>query len=216
VNTKRVARIREDRTARRDVTHVTDAQVMRSVLATVDREPDVAPIGSCIRHGREDMTIDMLVRVLRAHSFTIGVLLLIGVGATALIAAARELSDASSCAAECETPAVAVPVESADAQAVGGRLFQGLGCIDCHRPDGKGAGPVLAGLFGRAVSEAGCGIQVMDDAYVREAILNPSATVAAGFPPIMPSFAGRLTEEDLQALIAYLKSLSAFPPVGKK
>ena len=44
--------------------------------------------------------------------------------------------------------------------------------------------------------------------YLREAIEDPSATVAVGFPPVMPTFAGQLTEEELQALIVYLKSLS--------
>jgi len=41
----------------------------------------------------------------------------------------------------------------------------------------------------------------VDESYLREAILNPSATVAVGFAPIMPTFVGLLTEEDLQALI---------------
>jgi cytochrome c oxidase subunit II len=45
-----------------------------------------------------------------------------------------------------------------------------------------------------------------------EAILNPSATMAAGFPPIMPTFAGQLSEEELEALIGYLKSSSALVP----
>ena len=49
----------------------------------------------------------------------------------------------------------------------------------------------------------------MDESYLREGIENPSATVAVGFPPLMPSFAGQLTEKELQALIEYLKSLSA-------
>ena len=48
----------------------------------------------------------------------------------------------------------------------------------------------------------------MDESYLRKAILNPSATVAVGFLPIMPTFVGQLTEEELQALIVYLKSLS--------
>jgi len=45
---------------------------------------------------------------------------------------------------------------------------------------------------------------------VRDAILNPSATVAAGFPAAMSTFAGLLVEGEVQALIAYVKSLS--PP----
>ena len=52
-----------------------------------------------------------------------------------------------------------------------------------------------------------------DESYLGEAILNPSATVAVRFPPIMPTFAGQLTEEELQTLIVYLKSLHALVPV---
>jgi cytochrome c oxidase subunit II len=44
---------------------------------------------------------------------------------------------------------------------------------------------------------------------LREAIVNPSATVAEGFQPVMPTFAGQLSEEQLQALVAYVKALSA-------
>ena len=48
----------------------------------------------------------------------------------------------------------------------------------------------------------------MDESYLREAILNPSAIVSVGFPPVMPTFAGQLTEEELEALIVYVKSLN--------
>ena len=67
---------------------------------------------------------------------------------------------------------------------------------------------MLQGLFGSPVQEPACGVAFVDESYLREAILNPSATVAVGFAPVMPTFAGLLTEEDLQALIEYLKSLS--------
>ena len=52
---------------------------------------------------------------------------------------------------------------------------------------------------------------IVDESYLREAILNPSTTTAAGFLSLMPTFAGRLTEEELQALIVYVRSLSAQP-----
>jgi cytochrome c oxidase subunit 2 len=56
----------------------------------------------------------------------------------------------------------------------------------------------------------------VDESYLREAILNPSATVAVGFPPVMPTFAGQLTEEELQALIVYVKSLSVLVQVQRR
>ena len=49
----------------------------------------------------------------------------------------------------------------------------------------------------------------VDEAYVRESILNPSAKIAAGFQPIMPTFQGLVTEEQLLQLIEYVKSLKA-------
>lgn len=127
---------------------------------------------------------------------------------TAAIAATREPSETLAIIASNRSPAVAVAARSARAQAAGENLFQQFGCIGCHRPDATGIGPALAGLFGRPVGEPSCGVLTVDVEYVREAILNPSAMVAVGFPSVMPTFAGRLTEEELQALVMYVKSLS--------
>jgi mono/diheme cytochrome c family protein len=104
--------------------------------------------------------------------------------------------------------AAVVGSESARALAAGRRLFHARGCVGCHRPDATGVGPTLHGLFGTPVQDPACGVAIVDESYLREAILNPAATVAVGFLPIMPTFAGQLTEEELQALIAYVKSLS--------
>ena len=65
----------------------------------------------------------------------------------------------------------------------------------------------LHGLFGSPVQDPRRGVAIVDESYLREAIVNPSATVAEGYAPMMPTFAGQLTEEELQALIVYLKSL---------
>lgn len=95
-------------------------------------------------------------------------------------------------------------------------LFQERGCVGCHEPDACGVGPELHGLFGSPVQDPGRGVAIVDEAYLREAILNPSATVAVGFPPIMPTFAGQLTEEELHTLIVYVKSLSVPVPVQRR
>jgi len=97
------------------------------------------------------------------------------------------------------------------AVAVGKGLFQQRGCAGCHKADSTGVGPTLDGLLGRPVQDPACGVAFVDESYLREVIENPSATVAVGFPPVMPSFAGQLTEKELQALIEYRKSLSARP-----
>jgi len=93
----------------------------------------------------------------------------------------------------------------------GEKLFQDLACNTCHRPDAQGRGPVLQGLFGKTVTLQSGETNVVDEAYVRESILNPSAKVASGFQPIMPTFQGLVTEEQLLALIEYVKSLKAAP-----
>jgi len=95
----------------------------------------------------------------------------------------------------------------------GAKLFASLACNTCHRPDAQGRGPVLEGLFGKTVTLQSGETATVDEAYVRESILNPSAKVAAGFQPIMPTFQGLVTEEQLLELIEYVKSLQAMPQV---
>jgi cytochrome c oxidase subunit 2 len=91
----------------------------------------------------------------------------------------------------------------------GERLFVDLACNTCHRPDSQGRGPVLNGLIGRTVQLQSGESIVADEAYVRESILNPSARITAGYQPIMPTFQGLVTEEQLLQLIEYVKSLPA-------
>jgi cytochrome c oxidase subunit 2 len=90
----------------------------------------------------------------------------------------------------------------------GAKLFTDLACVTCHLDNAQGRGPVLKGSYGKPVLLAGGQTVVMDDAYLRESILNPQAKVVAGFQPIMPTFQGLVTEEQLLQLIAYVKSLS--------
>ena len=100
--------------------------------------------------------------------------------------------------------------------AAGAKLFQDLACNTCHRPDAQGRGPVLEGLFGKTVTLQSGETVTVDEAYVRESILTPSAKITAGFQPIMPTFQGLVTEEQLLALIEYVKSLQAQPQVTAK
>ena len=89
----------------------------------------------------------------------------------------------------------------------GAKLFQDLACNTCHRSDAQGRGPVLAGLYGKRVAlQTGETVQV-DEAYLREAILMPSAKITAGFQPTMPTFQGLVSEEGLVELIEYVKSM---------
>jgi cytochrome c oxidase subunit 2 len=93
----------------------------------------------------------------------------------------------------------------------GQTLFQQLGCSTCHRFDVQGRGPNLVGVFGKPVQlEDGRNVTA-DENYVRESILNPPAKVVSGFKPIMPSFQGQVSEEQLNELVAYVKSLAQAP-----
>jgi cytochrome c oxidase subunit 2 len=95
----------------------------------------------------------------------------------------------------------------------GAKLFASLACNTCHRPDAQGRGPALEGLFGKTVTLQSGERIIADEAYVRESILNPSAKITTGFQPIMPTFQGLVTEEQLLELIEYVKSLQAAPQV---
>jgi cytochrome c oxidase subunit 2 len=90
----------------------------------------------------------------------------------------------------------------------GAKLFTDLSCNTCHLDAGQGRGPVLKGLYGKQVLLQGLQPTTVDDAYIRESILNPQAKIVSGFQPIMPTFQGLVTEEQLLQLIAYIKSLS--------
>jgi cytochrome c oxidase subunit II len=100
----------------------------------------------------------------------------------------------------------------------GEKLFVERACSTCHFPDGTGRAPSLNGLYGSKVSLADGSMVVADDAYIRESILQPNAKIVARYQPLMPTYQGQLTEEQILALIAYIKSLQSqpAPASGKK
>jgi cytochrome c oxidase subunit 2 len=93
----------------------------------------------------------------------------------------------------------------------GEKLFSDLACNTCHRADSQGRGPILSGLFGSTIRLEGGQQIVADEDYIRESILKPAAKITAGYQPIMPTFQGLLSEEQLFALIEYVKSLRTLP-----
>lgn len=92
--------------------------------------------------------------------------------------------------------------------AQGRKLFQQYGCVDCHEAN---RAPSLQGLYGQPVLLSDGSTVIADDNYIRQKLLTPSATIPAGFAPIMPSFVGRLSEEDILNVIAYIKSIGPSP-----
>ena len=91
--------------------------------------------------------------------------------------------------------------------ATGAKLFTDLACHTCHAGDTQGRGPVLNGVYGKPVELQGGAKVMADDAYIRESIVNPQAKIVAGFQPIMPTFQGMVTEEQLLQLVAYIRWL---------
>lgn len=97
----------------------------------------------------------------------------------------------------------------------GEKLFNAKGCITCHGPKGAGevggsktTGPKLTGIFGHSVELSGAPSVVADENYIRESILRPQAKIVKGYENVqMTPFAGALTDDELDAIIAFIKSL---------
>jgi cytochrome c oxidase subunit 2 len=94
----------------------------------------------------------------------------------------------------------------------GEELFTRFRCDTCHFQGGQPRCPSLANLFGQPVRLTDGQTATADEAYLRESILNPAAKVVAGYQPIMPTFEGQVSEEQIFQLIEYIKSLTVMPP----
>jgi cytochrome c oxidase subunit 2 len=90
----------------------------------------------------------------------------------------------------------------------GEAVFRARGCSGCHSETSKVHAPNLNGLYGRKVQLADGRTVTADEAYLRDSMLMPRRDVAAGFEPIMPSYAGILTDGEIISLTAYIRSLS--------
>jgi cytochrome c oxidase subunit 2 len=100
---------------------------------------------------------------------------------------------------------------------LGKHLFTQRNCIACHTVSGaptsaaraglKPAGPSLKGIFGKEINLSDGSKVTADENYIRSSIVNPAGQIVEGFLPIMPTYKGLLTEEELNYLVAYIKSL---------
>jgi len=87
----------------------------------------------------------------------------------------------------------------------GFELFRRYGCSGCHAAGSTVHAPDLTGLLGRRVHLQDGRALTADEAYVRDSILLPRKDVVAGYEAVMPSFAGQVGEEDLLAIIEYIR-----------
>jgi len=91
----------------------------------------------------------------------------------------------------------------------GERLFASMGCNACHSGNAAARGPNLAGVYGTKLTLTdGSQVQV-NDAFLRDSILNPSQHVTAGFAPIMPTYQGQISEDGLIDLVEYIKNMQS-------
>jgi len=91
---------------------------------------------------------------------------------------------------------------------LGEKLYKGKGCNACHSVDGSVViGPSFKGLYERTGElEDGASYRA-DENYIRQSILEPQEQIVEGFQPVMPSFKGILSDAEITAIIAYMKTL---------
>lgn len=96
----------------------------------------------------------------------------------------------------------------------GKSLFVRNHCAGCHGANATVSAPRLEGVYGRPVPiQDGNATKFVtaDDRYLRDSILLPKSQVVAGFQPLMPSYEGQISEEELLKILAYIKSLATVP-----
>ena len=91
----------------------------------------------------------------------------------------------------------------------GERLYSSMGCNACHNGTATARGPNLAGVYGSKLQLTNGSQVLVNDAYLRDAILNPSQHVTAGYAPIMPTYQGQISEEGLIDLVEFIKNLDS-------
>jgi len=100
--------------------------------------------------------------------------------------------------------------------AAGGRLFQQLGCSGCHSQNSIVRAPLLDGIYGKPVPLQSGQVVLADESYIRDSILLPQKDVVAGYAPVKPPFQGRVSEEELMEIIAYIRVLGEEGPEPRK
>jgi cytochrome c oxidase subunit 2 len=91
----------------------------------------------------------------------------------------------------------------------GERLFASMGCNACHSGSAAARGPNLAGVYGSKLQLTNGSEVLVNDAYLRDAILNPSQHITAGYAPIMPTYQGQVSEDGLIDLVEYIKGIQS-------
>jgi cytochrome c oxidase subunit 2 len=91
---------------------------------------------------------------------------------------------------------------------LGKLLYEKQGCSTCHTVDGTPKiGPSWKGIFGKTETFADGTSGKVDENYIRQSVLEPTAKVVQGFAPSMPTYQGKLKDAEINGIIEYIKSL---------
>ncbi len=101
--------------------------------------------------------------------------------------------------------------KAAPASTEGARLIEVKGCVACHTTDGTPKiGPTFKGVFGKKETVIRSGQEreiTVDEAFIKQTLLHPELDRVKGFPPIMPSQQGLLTDKEIDESVGYIKTL---------
>ncbi len=101
------------------------------------------------------------------------------------------------------------PSEGLTMEEFGAKLYKSKACVTCHTIDGTASqGPSFLGIYGKNEQLTDGSSVLVDENYLRESFLNPAAKIVKGYQPVMPPYQGLLNDKEVDALIAYIKSLS--------
>jgi cytochrome c oxidase subunit 2 len=129
-----------------------------------------------------------------------------GKGHSEMIAKVKVVSDREY-AAYLESSSSGLP-SGLSMEQYGAQLYKTRACITCHSIDGsRQVGPSWKGVFGKTELLADGKHAVIDENYIRKKVFDPRATLLSGYDPVMPTFQGVLNDKQIDALVAYIKSL---------
>lgn len=90
---------------------------------------------------------------------------------------------------------------------LGRKLYRANACNTCHSLDGSILqGPSFVGVFGSQITFQDGQSTTADESYLRESILQPKRHIVAGFASIMPDFSEKLSAQDVEDLIAFIRA----------
>jgi cytochrome c oxidase subunit 2 len=124
---------------------------------------------------------------------------------------APDAGDENAASAQAEAPAQSA--QSGQMKQVslvdqGKQVYETKSCNTCHSVDGTTkVGPTWKGLYGAKVELTDGSSVTADENYIHESIVDPQAKIVKGFGPSMPTFKGVLSEQEITAVISYIKSL---------